>query len=636
MKLNQYKEKKNNKKIIITSAIIVLLIGIVIVGKSFASFKENKSFKVMEGNFIYEANYYVSSKGSDTTGNGTKTNPYLTIQKSYDKIKDEGTIKLLSNIVVNQVQNLTTSNKKVIITSEGSTYEIQRGSSLTTNGIIEVNNQNELSLENVIVNGQKVNSTKPLINVYNSTLNLNEGTTIENAINNSSETTTRNGGGIYTEGSDVIINGATIKGNTSSYGGGIYVDENGSLTIKDCLVEDNTATLSGGGVYSKSNTKFEGGTITNNKASETGIGCGMYLRNTTSPITFEMTGGIITKNISNEYAWGGGLAFFGLITGTLSGGEISYNELDSGGGIHLVGANQNNSPNITLKDNIVIANNTARSYGGGINVLRGTLTIEEGATIKDNVATKDGGGIRAYEYSVVNMTGGTIENNNAANNGGILGTGNSTINIKGGLITKNTATNAGGGIGITGDANATITKGTISENKAGDAGGGIYFGTNSGSVLTIDGDVLISNNTGDSGGIEGRAGTFYFKNGTIENNIATGNGGGVNLQVGCTFIMSGGTIRTNTSSNAGGGVMVISPSKFEMTGGTISDNTAQSYGGGINSFDGTVRLTGGYVQNNICKGSSGCGGGIYSSGSYYRSGTTVTGNSPSNYGNRAY
>ena len=100
--------------------------------------------------------------------------------------------------------------------------------------------------------------------------------------------------------------------------------------------------------------------------------------------------------------------------------------------------------------------------------------------------------------------------------------------------------------------------------------------------------------------------------------------------------MSGGTIRKNTSANAGGGVMVISPSKFEMTGGTISDNTAQSYGGGINSFDGTVRLTGGYVQNNICKGSSGCGGGIYSSGSYYRSGTTVSGNSPSNYAGNAY
>ncbi len=608
MKLSQYKEKKKSKKVVIILAIIVLLIGIVIVGKSFASFKVNKSFKVMEGNFIYEANYYVSSKGSDTTGNGTKTNPYLTIQKAYDKIKDEGTIKLLSNIEVNQVQNLTTSNKKVIITSEGSTYEIKRGSSLTDNGVIEVNNQNELSLENVIVNGQNVSSTKPMINVYNSKLNLNEKTTIENAINNSSEDSTRKGGGIYTDGSDVIINGATIKENTAYNGGGIFVAENGSLTIKDGLVENNKATLNGGGIYSLSNTKFEGGTITNNTASVSGVGCGMYIRNTTSPITFEMTGGLITKNISKENAYGGGIGIYGLVIGTISGGKISYNESGSGGGISINAVNKDEAPNITLKDNIIIANNTANSSGGGVYVRHGTLTIEEGIEIKDNTAISNGGGVCALNYSVINMNGGTISGN--------------------------TTSKKGGGIYIWQDANLTITKGTISENTApNDVGSGICFETNSESVLTINGDVLVSSNIGSGAGIEVRGGTFYLKKGTIENN---NNGGGVCLQVGATFYMSGGTIRKNTSSGAGGGVMVISPSKFEMTGGTISENTAQTYGGGINSFDATVRLTGGYVQNNTCKGGSSCGGGIYSGGSYYRSGTTVSGNSPSNFGNNAY
>ena len=54
MKLSQFKEKKNSKKVIIILIAIVLLIGGIIIGSSFASFKENKSFKVMEGNFIYE------------------------------------------------------------------------------------------------------------------------------------------------------------------------------------------------------------------------------------------------------------------------------------------------------------------------------------------------------------------------------------------------------------------------------------------------------------------------------------------------------------------------------------------------------------------------------------------------------
>ena len=54
MKLSQYKEKKNHRKLAFVIVAIIFLIGGIILDKTFASFKENKSFKVMEGNFIYE------------------------------------------------------------------------------------------------------------------------------------------------------------------------------------------------------------------------------------------------------------------------------------------------------------------------------------------------------------------------------------------------------------------------------------------------------------------------------------------------------------------------------------------------------------------------------------------------------
>ena len=54
MKLNQYKEKKNHKKIIIVVVAIIFLIGGIAMGITFANFKMQKTFKVMEGNFIYE------------------------------------------------------------------------------------------------------------------------------------------------------------------------------------------------------------------------------------------------------------------------------------------------------------------------------------------------------------------------------------------------------------------------------------------------------------------------------------------------------------------------------------------------------------------------------------------------------
>ena len=54
MKLEQYKEKNNHKKLIAIALVIIGLIGGVAIGITFANFKVQKSFKVMEGNFIYE------------------------------------------------------------------------------------------------------------------------------------------------------------------------------------------------------------------------------------------------------------------------------------------------------------------------------------------------------------------------------------------------------------------------------------------------------------------------------------------------------------------------------------------------------------------------------------------------------
>ncbi len=54
MKLYQFKNKKNYKKVIAVIILIILVTGGLIIRISFANFKEQKSFKVMEGNFIYE------------------------------------------------------------------------------------------------------------------------------------------------------------------------------------------------------------------------------------------------------------------------------------------------------------------------------------------------------------------------------------------------------------------------------------------------------------------------------------------------------------------------------------------------------------------------------------------------------
>jgi predicted outer membrane repeat protein len=57
------------------------------------------------------------------------------------------------------------------------------------------------------------------------------------------------GGGIQSAGSDTIITGCTISGNTATvFGGGISCDAGGSPTITNCIVTNNWSQY-GGGLY---------------------------------------------------------------------------------------------------------------------------------------------------------------------------------------------------------------------------------------------------------------------------------------------------------------------------------------------------------------------------------------------------
>ena len=76
-------------------------------------------------------------------------------------------------------------------------------------------------------------------------------------------------------------------------------------------------------------------------------------------------------------------------------------------------------------------------------------------------------------------------------------------------------------------------------------------------------------------------GTFIMNGGTISNNRADYDGGGVYVEEGCTFTMNGGTISGNTVHNYGGGVYANWGATVNLNGGTISGNTARDNGGGV-------------------------------------------------------
>ena len=136
--------------------------------------------------------------------------------------------------------------------------------------------------------------------------------------------------------------GGSITANEAGtdWGGGVRND--GTFTIYDGVISNNSAD-NGGGVYNKGKFTMSGGTIINN-------------------------------NTAAESDGGGGVYNQG--TFTMSDGEISGNTTTFGGGVRNYG-------NFTMSGGKII-NNTAANKGGGVNNYNGTFNISGNVTITGN------------------------------------------------------------------------------------------------------------------------------------------------------------------------------------------------------------------------------------------------------------
>ena len=123
----------------------------------------------------------------------------------------------------------------------------------------------------------------------------------------------------------------------------------------------------------------------------------------------------------------------------MTGGEISNNEGEMGGGISFGLGGP-----FTISGG-VIKNNTS-NFGGGV-MLSGGELIMSGGEISGNIAKLEGGGgVGIQSYGTFNMSAGEIKNNTADNGGGVLVGWNSTFNMTGGTVSGNTAEKLGGGV----------------------------------------------------------------------------------------------------------------------------------------------------------------------------------------------
>ena len=342
------------------------------------------------------------------------------------------------------------------------------------------------------------------------------------------------GGFAYIQGGAIRIYGGTIVGNTADFGGAVYLTENASLEIHGGKFCGNVSHYRGGAVFAQKGTVLiNNGIISENQANKNGGGIDI-----SGDSKLTMNGGRITSNHANE--WSGGIENFG--TFELYGGTISGNiAAEDGGGIYNGGT--------LIMHGGTVSENIAK-YGAGI--CNDQFFILYDGNIRDNLAQESGGGI--YNAHTAEMYGGNIYGNTARTSGGGI-ENDGTFDMYDGLIGGTEAAKA----------------------NAAYLGGGIclYSGT-----FTMYGGKIIKNTGVDGGGVENEA-SFIMTGGSITENFASMQGGGITnrgelILKGSAEIVRNGSGTNEQNEHKGGGVYWLANEKstVQLEGAVqIANNT---------------------------------------------------------------
>lgn len=396
---------------------------------------------------------------------------------------------------------------------------------------------------------------------------------------------------IYVVSGEFEMSGGIIRNNRSQNGGAIYIREKRSITMTGGTIQNCVGTDSAGAIFMESGATFTmtNGTIKNCEAEKLNGGA-IYV---SAVAKVYLDGGTIESCTAKNS--GGGLFITQTAQAFLSGGKINSCTASTlyGGAIY-------NNGTFTM-------NNAYSSIGGTVDNLLWASAAKKGGAIYN-----DGSGV--LKLSAGKIMGKTLilqehQGNSTGEGGAIYNVGSATIS---GGITINGIINKGNGGGIfVAGGSVTINSATITGkvNSSG-AGGGVYV---SGGIFILDGGTINACSATNGGGVYVAGGTFKLNSGTIDGCSAT-YGGGVATSGSGKFDMTNGTISNNTASENGGGVWCDtagwtgSAADTKITGGTISDNTATENGGGIyNTYGSSISIWGGTITNNSAKS----GGGIY-------------------------
>ncbi|HST42097.1 MAG TPA: hypothetical protein VLK58_21435 [Conexibacter sp.] len=462
------------------------------------------------------------------------------------------------------------------------------------------------------------------------------------------------GGAIAADGGTTLLRRTRLLVNSAGVGGGLQLGARATANIRASLIDRNSATVDGGGVWiaGTSAIGLADTDVTRNRAAGVDVGQGgggLYsdggrVRVDRGEISSNRAAGVngsggaalnrggrllvfgteLRTNTANRA--GGAVETVGGLTGLTRAtlvGNATGNAPGNGGAVHLGGDGVVEVAGSTLTGNI------ASAEGGALwNSDRGRMIVTD-TTLNGNTAggndPDQGGGAIYNDGGRIDVDRGVLAENRAV---GANGSGGAILNVRGILdvtgaeLRVNSARRAGGAI-ETNLGSVTLASTRVLQNSAAatpGSGGGLHV-TGAATVAISDSDVSRNSASAEGGGLwNSDSGTLTVARTSFVGNVAGGaeadQGGGALYNDGGRATVAGGTLADNQAAgtNGSGGAILNVRGALTISDAELRGNSARRAGGGIETNLGSVALTRVALVGNVAAGAPGNGGGLHTTG----------------------
>lgn len=176
-----------------------------------------------------------------------------------------------------------------------------------------------------------------------------------------------------------------------------------------------------------------------------------------------------------------------------------------------------------------------------------------------------GRGVHASGNSEVSLQSTVIE----LNDGGILATTGADVHLDFTTFVRDNSATLGGGINCSDPGSMVTIAGVVNDNQASGGGGGV-FAQNGCSIVLADGADIRANEAPFGAGLFVQGGASVTGGGEgfgaqVRQNVASGEGGGFRVVgAGSNVLIGNVRVRDNVAGNRGGGVSVINDASFQL------------------------------------------------------------------------